>query len=221
MCGKMYTLATAQQALDDLAPLIAALHIEFPGALEDSIVPYFQRENRPFDAVTAAFLFRDQIGYRLKLRNFKLIEDDGDDKVFNVRELALKGIEGTLGNWRFKILRSRNGLVPPPRDSERRAKFYAQGQPAFPGWAALVEDPQERHNIVFLWNYDAEYTEFSLRVAMPLDDTGRVTEFNESAPMPDSQGDYTDLDVRRRTPIESPEDRSSWSNEYSLLEDKL
>ena len=199
----MDELPTSEQASNELAPLIAALWVAFPHVRE-SIKVYFDCDGRTFDKTTATFLVRDQIVWRLKLHNYDVIEESDGSKEFTVQELALKGIEGVFGRWRFKILRSRDGLIPPPRDSTRRAAFYAQAQWPLPGlepWL-LHCDPQMRHNVVFLWDCDAEYRTFSLRIAMPLDPEGATTHFNVMVTRPIEEDDI-DLDVRRREPAET------------------
>ena len=191
-------LPTPEQAIDDLAPLVAALHVEFPRVLSSSIRPYFARDGRMLDEVTAGLLFRDQVGYWLKQRNFSIINDGSGTMQFRMRELALKGIEGTLGRWRFKILRSRDGLVPPPRDSERRATFYAQNQLPLPGFEFL-QGCSPQYNVVFLWDFNADYTVFSLRIAMPLDAAGAMTHFNKLVDNPQTDADIDLAGVRRKT----------------------
>ena len=184
------TLPSAQQTLHDLAPLVAVLHYEFRRVWRESVRPYFEHDARAIDEVTAGFLLRDQVGYSLKRRRGVSLVEDGDTSTFTFSELALKGLEGTFKNYGFKILRSRDGQIPSPRNSERRSDFYAQ-QLRLPG---LAEATGQTHNIVFLWDFSEDYNVFTLRIAMPLQPDGSAPHFNELAAQPEDDDDI-DLDV--------------------------
>ena len=84
-----------------------------------------------------------------------------DEEETFLADLANSGIEGVYKNqWRFKVLRSKDGWVPASGDSGRRRAFMSQQLSLFP----ILKRP----NVVLLWEFlDDRFTQFDLKLALP------------------------------------------------------
>ena len=164
-----------EQALAELFPLTALLYEAFPEIAENIVLPYFFDRQREVDERLATDMFRYEMKHVLNSRGVDVDLDDEDmgqefQSEVDLNWLPNNGIEGTYKGWRFKLLRSRNGSVPPPGRSERRKLYYAQQLPL-----AGFENPvksQYRPNLVILWDFERPYKQVTINLAMPKESTG-------------------------------------------------
>ena len=170
-----------EQALAELAALTASLHEILPRAATEQVVPYFSRRGRPINERTATDMLRyetlwhiQQLGIQAEPVDEPSVTDD--DPKLQVDSLPNNGIQGTFKDWPFKILRSRDGRIPPPGNSAKRRAYYNQIRyqqfPMFPA----DDYCQPRPNAVLLWNFDSTYAAVHLRLAIPtnVSDSGSV-----------------------------------------------
>lgn len=164
-----------QQTQMELTPLIDALYEILPEAAAERVLPYFGIAGYSVNDELASHMLRHEIVHRLALKGVDVrcddeTEDEQESTELELKPLSYSGIEGTYKGWRFKLLRSRNGAVPPPGKSRRRALFYSQDeQLPLPGFEDRIMSIAERHrpNVTLLWNADSEYGYFFIRVAIP------------------------------------------------------
>lgn len=163
-------IPSKEQALQELQTLTDSLYDFFPRIAAEEVVPYFSRRGRPVNARLATDILRYEAHWHLTRLGIEVnFEDDSaNDSIepgVSLNWLANNGIEGTFANWAFKLLRSRNGEVPRPGASVRRREFFSQQPWLMP--PDSEDGVQLRPNVVLLWDFDAEYTEVSLRLAVP------------------------------------------------------
>ena len=196
-------LPSKEQAFQELADLIAMLYVAFPEVARERVIPYFSTRER----VPNPRLFTDMCRYEVRelLLNWGIeVCDDNDADEIDLRKIANNGIEilyrKHVERWGLKLLRSRNGEVPGPGDSKRRRAYYAQ----------QMRLSQSRPNAVILWDFDPDYTEVSLRLALPreVDRNGDVScYYNVPIPRPvpviPESSDQQEPEVQWKAPQES------------------
>ena len=170
----LYEQPDEQQARRELAPLVSALHRILPRVATERVIPYFEAAGLAVDDTLATHMTRfetrralGQEGIDAYYDEDSYVEDEPPPPV-DLKQLNLSGIEGTYGGWPFKILRSRNGEVPPPGGSHRRRQFYCQIQRLrLPGFDEAPRPARNRPNVVILWDHDTEYRRFQISIAVP------------------------------------------------------
>ena len=169
-----------EQVLSELFPLTTVLYETFPEIAADTVVPYFSDREHVVDQRLATDMLRYEIKYILNSHGFDAeYDDDPMDQdapsEVDLKRLPNNGIEGTYRGWRFKLLRSRNGCVPPPGRSERRKLYYAQQHYAqqlpLSGFEEPIRPPL-LPNLVILWDFDSSYKRVTIRVAIPKESIG-------------------------------------------------
>ena len=168
-------VASKEQALRELFPLTSTLYEVFPEAADEIVIPHFAVRGRPIDQGLATHMLRYEVRCSLDEVGISVFEDSDDSlgdmpSEFDMQPLPNSGIEGIFAGWRFKLLRSRTGEVPPPGRSDRRKRFYSQ-QLGLRGFDKL-EELQVRPNVVVLWDFDVTYRRIDIRVAIPQEATG-------------------------------------------------
>ena len=136
---------------------------------------------------------------------------EGTPLEMSLNPLPNNGIEIVFNGWVLKLLRPRNGEVPPPGRSIRKRQFFCQ-MPLF-----LLDDQsasQVRLNAVILLDFAQEYQQVSLALAVPYEVVGDyeqvrcyyIVEIPHPAPqVSDTLTDggcdtTTELDVRLKEP---------------------
>ena len=170
-------LPSKEQALEELTDLIAMLYVAFPEIARECVIPYFSTRGRRPNPRLFTDMCRYEVRELLLIRGIEVCDDNDADEI-DLRELANNGIEILYRKqWGLKVLRSRNGEVPGPGDSKRRRAYYAQ----------QIRLSQSRPNAVILWDFDPDYTDVSLRLALPreVDSNGDVScHYNVPIPRP-------------------------------------
>ena len=160
------------------------------------------------------------------------IDDPADsrdqDADVGLNWLPNNGIEGTYRGWSFKILRSRDGAVPPPGKSTRLRSYLCQQLRLLPWTGEKVV--QSRPNAVFLWDCDIDYAVFELKLAVPRETHGSYGTvdcyYNIDIPHPTAQicqgqptdtpePQMTELEIKWKIPSESTTD--SWVEQRNDL----
>ena len=169
-----HRIPESQRALQELSPLVNALSRILPQIAQKRVIHYFETEALPIDDTLATHMIRYEIRRALLEQGIYAYYDEYTDvdgetsESLALKQLNLNGIEGLYGGWLFKILRSRNGDVPPPGRSSRRRQFYCQvSNPPLPGFEDATLPQRTRPNVVIMWDHDAEYRRFEIRIAVP------------------------------------------------------
>ena len=151
------TIPNELEALGELSGLTALLFHAFPMVAAERVLPYFRRHDPEVDAGLAAHMLRHGVRAYLKRLDLFLV----DEEESFLADLSNSGIAGVYRKqWGFKVLRSKDGEIPPSGDSERRRAFMCQQISLFPF--------QQRPNAVLLWEFlDKGYTQFDLKLALP------------------------------------------------------
>ena len=194
------SLPSKEQAFEELADLTAMLYIAFPEVARKWVIPYFSNRGRRPNARVVTDLCRYEVRELLLIQGIEVCDDNDADEI-DLRELANNGIEILYRKqWGIKVLRSRNGEVPGPGDSKRRRAYYAQ----------QIRLSQSRPNAVILWDFDPDYTDVSLRLALPreVNRNGDVScHYNAHIPRPvlitPESSDQQEPEVQWKAPQES------------------
>ena len=172
-------LPPTKQVLCELFPLTTALYETLPDIAADRVVPYFSERLRAVDRGLATYMLRYEIKYKLNSNGIEA-EFDSDFESEEVQcgvelgRLSNSGIEGVFESWRFKLLRSRKGAVPPPGRSGRRKQYYSQPfvrQLPLSGFGSRINS-RLRPKIVILWDFDKSYKKVEIRIAVPREPQG-------------------------------------------------
>ena len=174
-------------ALQELRPLTTVLYEHFPEVATRVVIPYFYGRGHLVNHRLATDMLRYEICKCLREADIDAHPYDEPESTHTMRmsDLANNGIEGVFSGWPFKVLRSRDGDVPPPGRSTRK-KAYFQQLPLF----SLPNEPDSLHrpNVVVLWDCDQAYTRFTLRLAQPFETRGSYghvrCRYNEVIPHP-------------------------------------
>ena len=140
------------QVLAETAPLTNALFEYLPEGRRVALIYFEPRRLKP-DETLLGCMVRYEV--RLQLQEIGVpVEEENDGRVEGDDELglqhaALLGLAGDYRGYRFRILKSPDGTLPPPGRSPVRRAFYAQ-QPSLFGYD---EDRGPRPNIIFLWRF--------------------------------------------------------------------
>ena len=191
------SLPARKQVFRELSPLSTMLYETFPEIASDTVIPYFADRGRAIDQRLATDMLRYEILYALNSLGVYAEYDDGlaaqdAPSVVDLKQIQNNGIEGIFGGWRFKLLRSRSGAVPPPGRSEQRKQYYAQRPPpsqqlALYGLGEHRPSPL-RPNAVILWDFDDGYKQVQIRIAIPQGFSGEFGAvrcyFNDLVPHP-------------------------------------
>lgn len=140
-------------SLSDLHPRISQI-------MEASIADargYFEINNKPYDVWLFSHLVRSKaregLG-RIGQTDIDLITDG-----FFTKDLAFSGLEFNYRNYRIKILKGKDGLLPSVGRSRAKREFFYQR----PLW--VIEDEGEAPlNLIIVWNIDTNYNLIELRV---------------------------------------------------------
>ena len=188
---------TKKQVFRELFPLTTVLHETFPEIASEIVLPYFADRGRVVDPRLATDMFRYEMKHRLTSSGIYAAydEDPAEQDVLldvGLEQIPNNGIEGMFEGWPFKLLRSRNGAVPPPGKSKRRRRYYDQQLPLYQqlrlqGFGDYRPSPF-RPNAVILWDFDDSYRKVQINIAIPqatLGEFGPVScQLNDVVPHP-------------------------------------
>jgi hypothetical protein len=153
------------ETLTELLPLTSALYDYFPEAAKQATV-YFRSRERDLNSTLLACMIRYEVKECLSKVGIP-VEEEEDDEVFHninvpMERLANNGFEGTYNSYRFKILKSDDGLLPIPQ-SPKKCQYYGQQLSLEMG----IPPEFVRPNIVILWAFDPAYEIVHLLLSVP------------------------------------------------------
>ncbi len=154
------------QVLDDLSTLSAALYEIFREAATD-MLSYFRERQRPVNRSLASEMIRYEV--KVRLARYGVYVDFEEDQKgalpdIDLTPLARNGLEGTFESYSFKILKADDGELPVPGRSDRKTRFYGQQLKLI---RDVPADGRFRPNVVYLWDFDPEWMNPTLRLAAP------------------------------------------------------
>ena len=153
--GVSAPIPTSTAVLAEIPELVPVLYKALESGTH-AMRSFFEDDKAKPDAFLAPALVR----YYAK----KFLSSNGvEETELDVEDIANNGLSLMHNSYHLRILKSDNGQLPPPGDSERKQKFYSQQMTlgVRPSGVATTL------NLVVLWDFDAAYNLRQLWLSCP------------------------------------------------------